>query len=263
MRVDVLTAVHAGYARYLPAAWTSLADQSHPDWTWHVQIDGLAGPARKALAACGALTDPRVRVAAHGTLEGPAVARNIALGRCDAPVVQNLDADDELEAHTLASLTDALREHPSAGFAVGHARDLFPDGTLRDCPLPLRPGVLPRGTLLAAWSTDGDHPPVHPAGVMWQRSLLLALGGWSALHRIEDTATLIAASALADGVLIDTPTLRYRRHGAQRSRQISEFSGGGGQIALVRERATLLLTMAPQPQPAKKPQRSRSTHHEG
>lgn len=225
MRVDVVTAVHAPYAVFLPSAWQSLRGQSHAEWTWLVQVDGPPDEVLDSLRGCGAADDPRVSVAAHGTTEGPAVSRNIALGRATAALVQNMDADDELEPEALATLADALTTRPAAGYAVGHARDLLPDGDLIDHPLPVPPGALPRGALLEQWA---DGLPVHPAGAMWRRSLLLSLGGWSALHGMEDTALLMAASASADGVLVDAPTLRYRRHAAQRSKQNSKFSGGGG-----------------------------------
>jgi glycosyltransferase involved in cell wall biosynthesis len=233
MRVDVVTAVHAEYARYLPAAYDSLRRQSHPHWTWRVQVDGPSGEVVDALTACRAADDGRVKIAAHGTQEGPGVARNIALGSCTAPLVQNLDADDELEPGALAALSGALAAHPTVGYAVGHALDLHPDGTLHSAPLAVPAGPLARGALAVAWASalpDRTLPPVHPAGVMWRRNLLLALGGWAALRGVEDTATLIAGSALATGMLLDVPTLRYRRHNAQRSRQNGNFSGGGGSI---------------------------------
>ena len=231
MRVDVVTAAHAEYATYLPATWDSLRRQHHPHWTWRIQIDGPPRAVLEALADCGATEDGRVQVAAHGTQEGPAVTRNIALGACTAPLVQNLDADDELEPDALAVLTSALGAHPTAGYAVGHARDLHDDGSLHAASLAVPAGPLARGALAVAWMAALPHrtlPPVHPAGVMWRRNLLLAIGGWAALRGVEDTATLIAGSALATGILVDTPTLRYRRHGAQRSRQSTEFAGGGG-----------------------------------
>jgi hypothetical protein len=62
---------------------------------------------------------------------------------------------------------------------------------------------------------------------MWHRELLLDLGGWSAMRGMEDTGTLMAASARAAGVLLDVPTLRYRRHPGQISRSASKFVGGG------------------------------------
>ncbi|MDQ0985895.1 glycosyltransferase family A protein [Streptomyces sp. V2I9] len=247
MQVDVVTAVHASHAAFLPAAWRSLLDQSHAQWRWVVQIDGPPDEVRAVLTACAAMDDPRVVVASHGTSEGPAVTRNVALGRTAAPFVQNVDADDELEPDALAVLTTALIDHPGAGYAVGHARDLMADGLLVDHPLPIPAGVLPRGALLPTWKTSPTEyrVPVHPAGVMWRRSLLLALGGWSALQGMEDTGVLMAASAVVEGVLVDAPTLRYRRHAAQRSKQTSKFAGGGAQIALIRERAAVLSAFPP------------------
>lgn len=242
MRVDVITAVHAAHARFLPFAWASLRAQSYPDWTWLVQLDGPQAQAWDALSRCGAAGEPRVRVAAHGTHEGPAVTRNIALGRASAPLVHSLDADDEFEPDALALLVTALQTHPAAGFAVGRVRDLLVTGELRDHPLPVPAGALPRGILLTEWQTTlGQYRlPVHPAGVMWRRSLLLSVGAWAALHGMEDTSAVMAASATAAGVLLDVPTLRYRRHSGQRSAQESKFAGGGAQITLIRQRAAVL-----------------------
>ncbi|MFI9509809.1 glycosyltransferase family 2 protein [Nocardia sp. NPDC052566] len=229
MRVEVITAVHAPYAHHLPAAWHSLRDQTHTDWTWLVQVDGPRSSAvLAALTSCGATDDPRTRLAVNGTREGPAIARNVALGRATAPLIQNLDADDELEPTALAVLADALDHHPTAGFAVGPARDLMSSGELVDFPLPFAAGLLPRGVLFDAWDRDADRRlPVHPAGVMWRRDLLVALGGWSAMHGMEDTALLMSAAALSPCALVGTVTLRYRRHRQQRSTQTSFFEGGG------------------------------------
>ncbi|OCC14060.1 hypothetical protein A3Q37_00333 [Streptomyces sp. PTY087I2] len=204
------------------------------------------------------------------------MSRNIALGRATAALVQNMDADDELEPDALAALAEALTARPAVGYAVGHARDLLPDGDLIDHALPVPAGVLPRGALLDQWADD---VPVHPAGVMWRRSLLLSLGGWSALHGMEDTALLMAASASADGVLVDAPTLRYRRHAAQRSKQTSKFAGGGCRLRSsadeppssahcrrgLRQRAILnhLLTMASEAPPGSPDSLGRSTRSSG
>lgn len=230
VRVDVLTAVHDEYAGFVVDAWRSLRGQSHQDWTWLVQVDGPPEGVLASLERCGAADDPRVRLHAHQTHEGPAVTRNIALGRASASLVQNLDADDELEPDAIALLADALTEHESAGFAVGHARDLMPDGRLVDHPLPVEAGVLPPRALQAAWSETSERYrlPVHPAGVLWRRHLLVRIGGWAALRGMEDTALLMAASALEPGVLVDRPTLRHRKHPAQASARTSKFAGGGG-----------------------------------
>lgn len=167
------------------------------------------------------------------------------------PLVQNVDADDELEPGALAALATALSDHPDAGYAVGHARDLMGDGLLIDHPLPVLPGLLPRGALLPAWrTTPTDYRvPVHPAGVMWRRSLLLALGGWSALQGMEDTGVLMAASAVTEGVLVDSATLRYRRHAAQMSKQTSKFAGGGADSAHPATRGGAELNPVVEPHP--------------
>ncbi|MCK1794866.1 glycosyltransferase family 2 protein [Streptomyces sp. XM4193] len=245
MRVDVLTAVEDSRAEHLPAAWESLRAQTHRDWHWLVQVDGPGHrEVRAALADCGAARDRRVRIAAHRTRVGPANSRNLALGRSSAAVIQNLDGDDELEPTALALLSRALTSHPDSGYAAGHARDLLPGGELRVHELPLRSGRLARGALLDNWSTaPGSYRlPLHPAGVMWRRALLMELGGWSAMEGMEDTGTLMAASAVATGVLVDAPTLRYRRHPGQSSGRRTDFAGGGIQISLIRQRASHLLT---------------------
>jgi glycosyltransferase involved in cell wall biosynthesis len=242
VRVEVVTAVHAAYAGFVPAAWRSLNSQTHTDWRWIVQIDGPATDVLAALVTCGAADDHRVRWAANGSREGPAITRNVALGRTSAQLIQNLDADDELEPTALQQLCTALRTNPAAGFAVGAARDLLPSGTLIDHPCGIRPGIIARGQLVDNWITDpADYRlPVHPAGIMWRRELIVSIGGWTATHNMEDTGLLMAASALSPGILLDTTTLRYRRHRMQTSSKASSFRGGGSQIALIRSRAALL-----------------------
>jgi hypothetical protein len=228
MLVDVVTAAHAPHAGFVASAWDSLRAQTMTDWSWSVQIDGPPNPVLAALAECGAADNDQVQVAVNGTQEGPAVSRNVALGRSRAPLVQNLDVDDKLEPDALATLAGALADSPDAGFAFGHARDLLPNGDLLTHPLPLQPGLIPRGQLVERWApaSDGYRVPAHPAGVMWRRSLLLVTGGWPALHRMEDTGLLMSASALAPAILVDKPTLQYRKHSGQVSANTSVFEGG-------------------------------------
>ncbi|WP_261564909.1 hypothetical protein [Frankia gtarii] len=54
---------------------------------------------------------------------------------------------------------------------------------------------------------------VAAADLAWLELIPAVLDG-----DVLDTATLIAGSALATGILLDIPTLCYRRHDAQRSR---------------------------------------------
>ncbi|MGP3977255.1 glycosyltransferase family A protein [Streptomyces sp. 8N114] len=246
--VDVVTAVHAAYASFLPNLWKSLREQTHPRWTWWVEIDGAADEVTEVLTGCGAVLDPRVRIGAHGGAAlGPAIVRNLALHRGQAPYVQTADADDELEPEALTRLVAALAEHPGAGFALGQARDLLPDGRLREVPLPLAPGPLERGTLAAHWVTTEDTYllPAVPAAALYIRDLVTVLGGWQAAAGMEDTALLMAASAATPGVLIPQATLRYRRHAEQRSRHARSSAVEGPQVRGVRSRVAGLLALPP------------------
>ncbi|MBO8195542.1 glycosyltransferase family 2 protein [Streptomyces oryzae] len=246
--VDVVTAVHAAYARFLPNLWKSLREQTHPSWTWWVEVDGDADEVTEALTGCGAALDPRVRVNAHGGAAlGPATVRNLALHRGAARCVQTADADDELEPEALSLLVTALAEHPGTGFSVGRARDLLPDGQLLEVPVPLAPGLLERGALAAHWVTTEDtyRLPVPPACAMYLRDLVTVLGGWQAAEGMEDTALLMAASAATPGVLLPDPTLRYRRHADQRSKQSRTHFVEGPQVRGVRSRVAGLLALPP------------------
>lgn len=227
--VDVVTAVHAPYARFVHSLWASLRTQTGIRWNWWIEIDGEPGEVEAALRECGAADDPRVRSSHHGPdVLGPAVTRNLAFHRGLAPYVQTADADDELEPGALALPAAALEKHPDAGYALGHARDLLGGGELREHRLPLTPGVLGRGALPGHWVTSGPHYrlPVHPAGAMYRRSLVAGLGAWQAAEGMEDTALLMSASACAPGVLIGHHTLRYRIHRGQRSARTRDFAGG-------------------------------------
>jgi glycosyltransferase involved in cell wall biosynthesis len=255
MHVDVVTAVHSPYARFLPDVWASLQDQTHDDWTWFIAIDGDDDEIRTALHECEAAADPRVRIITTGVQQGPAVARNAALDKCTGPFLQNLDADDQLEPTALETLLTAFARYPSAGFAVGQARDLV--GTeLHKFKLPIAPGLLERGKVIDHWDHEfGDYRlPVHPAGAMWRLDLVLLAGFWQALWGMEDTGLLMSGSALAEGILVEDETLRYRKHPGQHSNEKPKNSGGGvrneqdvnliklieGQVSLILKRVKLL-----------------------
>ncbi|MER8182238.1 glycosyltransferase [Kitasatospora sp. NPDC094015] len=241
--ISVLTACHSGRTGTLTAAYTSLAAQSRTDWEWVLQFDGpvpaLPAPLQRARAA------GRLSVAGSDRASGygPAEARNRGLARCRGALVQNLDADDELEPAALSVLAGALLDHPRAAFAAGDARDLLPDGSLRSVPLPLQPGLLAPGEVYRHWRTDpaGYSVPLHPAGVMWRRAALLEFGGWPALWGMDDTALLMAVSAVRPGVYLARDTLRYRLHDGQLSARVDHGRGRlAGQVALVRQRVAAL-----------------------
>jgi len=248
--ISVLTACRSDRLSRLPAALASLRAQSRAGWEWVIQFDGPLPTLPEPLAA--AVAEGRLRVAGSGGVSGygPAEARNHGLPRCRGELVQNLDADDELEPTALADLADALNRHPDAAFAAGDVRDLLADGTLRSVPLELRPGVLPPGEVYARWRTEpaaAYRVPLHPAGLMWRRSVLLEFGGWPALRGMDDTALLMAVSSVRPGVYVGVDTLRYRRHEGQLSRAVHRDRAElAPQVAMIRQRVAALRERAGQ-----------------
>ncbi|MEV4611045.1 glycosyltransferase [Kitasatospora sp. NPDC049258] len=245
--ISVLTACRSNRVGTLPAALASLTAQRRTDWEWVLQFDG----------PIPALPEPLDRTRAAGRLTvggadrpggyGPAEARNRGLARCRGALVQNLDSDDELEPDALSALADTLLRHPEAAFAAGDARDLLPDGSLRSVPSQLRPGLLAPGEVYRLWRTEPAtySVPLHPAGVMWRRAVLLEFGGWPALWGMDDTALLMAVSAVRPGVYIAADTLRYRLHDGQLSALVGRGrSGLADQVALIRQRVAALREVA-------------------
>ncbi|MBQ0864640.1 hypothetical protein [Streptomyces sp. RK75] len=106
--VDVVTAVHAAYASFLPSLWKSLREQTRPRWTWWAAIDGDADEVADVLRGCGAALDPRVRVGAHGGAPlGPAIVRNLALHRGGAATSRR--HPDQRSERNRSSLVEGLQ----------------------------------------------------------------------------------------------------------------------------------------------------------
>jgi hypothetical protein len=54
--------------------------------------------------------------------------------------------------------------------------------------------------------------PFAMNGAMWQRDVVLAYGGWSAIQTSEDIALMLPVSEDHAGVYLDHPTFIYRQH---------------------------------------------------
>lgn len=213
--ISVLTATSGQRGSFLVDAYRSLCRQS-VDWEWVVEVDGAISAPPSELAR-----DVRISWAAHDRVLGPAASRNRALARCRGDLIQNLDDDDLLYSGALEALSDALATHRSAAFAFGDAVDFFEDGTERRVPLPFDHGLVAPGKVVAEWrhGPDDYFVPLHPAGVMWRKDVLMAYGGWTGLWAMDDTAIVMAVSTLNASIYIGRDTLRYRRHGGQLSHQ--------------------------------------------
>jgi hypothetical protein len=56
---------------------------------------------------------------------------------------------------------------------------------------------------------------VHPLTILWPRTLLVRIGGWSAAPSAEDAAVALVGTSLCDGWAADDVVIRYRKHPAQ------------------------------------------------
>jgi glycosyltransferase involved in cell wall biosynthesis len=202
--------------RLLDGLYTSLQAQI-VDWRWFVQLDGDAiGWASGADLAWA--NDPRVSIAANAKPSGSGTTRNSALMRSSSSLVMCVDDDDELQPDALGPLVTALSDHPTCFGAWGQTHT-FTVADPTDVPFKSweRQEVIAPGIIGERFAAEG-HMAVHVGSVLWRRSHLVAMGGYSALPRSIDTNPFIACQALFPHVYVDHPVYRYRLHDEQMTR---------------------------------------------
>lgn len=209
--ISVVTPVHPPHVRFLAEAYESLRAQELPegwDWEWVIQHDGDA-------AAEPSFDDPRVTFSASPAA-GAAGARNLALARSRGEFVRNLDADDLLAEGALRRDVEVLLRHAHVGWVTSAALDLLPDGEVVSWASgDPDEGVLEPGWILGVFTSGEWRLPVVPGTMCVRRDLLLALGGWMALPRSEDTGLLMALQTVSAGYFVAAPSMLYRKHGVQ------------------------------------------------
>ena len=139
----------------------------------------------------------------HQPNRGLSAARMAGVAATSAPYVFPLDADDQLEPGSLATLADALDSDDSVSFVYGH---LEFTGTRVG---GRRAQVWNPFTLLYAnrWG----------ANCLYRRDALLAVGGWSFPDIYEDWDILLALAEHGyRGAPVDQLVLHYRRHASAR-----------------------------------------------
>ena len=118
-RVSVVMPTY-GQDAFLPAAVDSLRSQSMPDWELVVIDDGSPGDTAAALGE--ALADPRIRLDVLPRNGGLGAALNRGIELTSGAYVAYLPSDDVYFAQHLASLADALDDHPGAPLACSGIR---------------------------------------------------------------------------------------------------------------------------------------------
>ncbi|WP_055699229.1 MULTISPECIES: glycosyltransferase family 2 protein [Streptomyces] len=238
-RIDVVTAVHAPAAGFLPDAYDSLRAQELPpgwEWRWLVQEDGTTDGVAPYVP-----DDVRVSFR-QGRPGGPGVARTMALARADGEYVKVLDADDRLAPGVLARDIAALEGDPELGWTTSRVLDLLPDGSTVGFPGDPAHGPVERGAVLGHWAAHDHLAQVHPASLCVRRELLLALGGWMALPASEDTGLLLALNSVARGWFSSEVGLFYRKWEGQVTGQAPHTDGAErtARMAVIAARARAL-----------------------
>ena len=135
--VSILMAVYDA-APYLPQALDSVLLQQMPDWELLCVDDGSRDDSLRILQDY-ARRDARIRVFSGYGNQGPAKARNVALGHAVGEFVMMLDADDWLSPDALQQAVDVFRKAPLADCVLLQLMEEYPD---HSCPYAMeaRPG---------------------------------------------------------------------------------------------------------------------------
>jgi hypothetical protein len=194
-------------AHFLSEAIESVLAQTHSAHEIIVVDDGSPDNVREVVARY-----PAVRCVSQEN-RGLSQARNRGLADSTGEFIVFLDADDRLLPNALAAGARALSSRPDCGFVCGHRRLIDALGR----PLPTEIKTFQgkaRYELLLRENIVG--PPVV---VMFRRSVLVELGGYSAEQRFsEDYELYLRMAQRYDSWCHEELIAEYRLHGANMSR---------------------------------------------
>lgn len=211
------------YAEYLAEAIDSALAQRGARTEVLVIDDGSTDDTPAVLAAYGD------QILVHRqTNAGLSAARNVGARLASGELLVYLDADNRLHPDFVARSVDALREHPTAGFAypqVHHFGAVERTTTLQPYDLDALKRrndidaccLLRRRLVLAHPYDEGNHVGWED----WDFILTLAEHGWG-------------------GVLVDEPLLEYRRHDASMTSGILSLRRRKLRLAVLRRHRHLV-----------------------
>jgi GT2 family glycosyltransferase len=201
--------------RQLVRAIGSVVDQAEVDLIEVVVVDD--SPEGSARDAVGAIGDRRVVYVPSETpgRRRPGLARNQGARVARGELLHFLDDDDELAEGSLATLSQALTEHPHAAFACG---TVVPFGRDREA-LRREERYFTRATralqstrgrrLLASRLLFGDSP-LPTSVALNRRSSFETLGGFDGEVPVCEDADLYLRAARRFGfVFVNRPVLHY------------------------------------------------------
>jgi glycosyltransferase involved in cell wall biosynthesis len=149
------------------------------------------------------------------TNRGQSAARNHGIRASHGNYLIFLDADDRLLPNHLRLALDAFAEHPDAGFVCGDYR-MFGIGDDRH-----RHDCRPRPDHYATLLQIRDNFIAPPAGVMFRRAALVAVGAWRENQSANPDIDLFLRVARDFHVVCHHQVVaEYRRHPAQLTQKL-------------------------------------------
>ncbi len=192
MLISVFTPTYRRHAQLLQAIRCVQA-QTYDNFEHLVIADGHDAEVERIVASVG---DPRVRYLCTPEHRGDwgHGPRNFAMWHCEGDAVVNLDDDNLMFPHYLATMAEALDRpglNPTRrlGYAV-----CWVD---RDRDRPLRPTLPPRFAKI-------DH-----LNFMVRRELIMRVGGWQSCYE-ADFKLIDAVAAISAGIVIEQTLGLYR-----------------------------------------------------
>jgi glycosyltransferase involved in cell wall biosynthesis len=119
--ISVITACY-NHGRYIAEMIQSVLDQTFQDFEIIIVNDGSTDNTQDVLDS---VSDSRITIV-HRTNQGPAAARNTAIGIAKAELLFNLDADDKIAPDLLGKLHSAIQDNPDAGIVYSDV-EIFGD----------------------------------------------------------------------------------------------------------------------------------------
>ncbi len=247
---DVIASIlipNHNYARYVGAAIDSALGQTYRDVEVIVVDDGSTDESPEVIASYRERITPVFKENA-----GPVSALNAAFELSNGELICLLDADDVFEADKIERVVDAAREMPDAFLIHHQLQPIDAQGRTTTEPFPRRvpSGDLRQRTLRSSgWF-------LHPvsSGLSFRRSYAervfpipeecaVSRAGHETFRVIADTYLAGPAALLRPVAGIQAPLARYRMHGANRSKNVTQVSTDVQMLRYEAEVATVAAVM--------------------
>lgn len=207
------------YARFLPQAIQSIADQTYPNMELVVADDGSTDDSLQILEDLQNRFRSRfaggIRVLKSGGNEGAHAALNKGIRHAQAGRVAILNADDLFEPDRLEKMHAAM-ERTGARLAFSDVRCIGPAGEALDDAFSRRMAALPKSVLnhpFVAAAAVAENVAVSTGNMLLDRKLHAELGGFRSYRYVHDYDFLLRASLLTEPLYIEGTEYLYRIHG--------------------------------------------------